>query len=139
MDREELNQLVERARASLSEADYRKVKGMAEAVRPAGLGRGTRTLFRYQIRTRDVVIQSCEECSIRLRQIAQMTVSDLFGRLDPPWKVRYVMPIRDERKWRGGRLFEAQQKGTCLGNGKPIGWSLGQYPQKSKLRNRAAR
>lgn len=32
MDREELNQLVERARASLSGEDYRKVKGMAEAL-----------------------------------------------------------------------------------------------------------
>ncbi|MBV9480599.1 MAG: IS66 family transposase [Acidobacteria bacterium] len=32
MDREELNQLVERAHASLSEGDYRKVKGMAEAL-----------------------------------------------------------------------------------------------------------
>jgi transposase len=32
MNREELNQLVERARASLSEGDYRKVKGMAEAL-----------------------------------------------------------------------------------------------------------
>src|SRR5207244_13660113 len=32
MDREELNQLVERARASLAEEDYRKVKGMAEAL-----------------------------------------------------------------------------------------------------------
>ena len=31
MDREELNQLVERARAGLT-ADYRKVKGMAEAL-----------------------------------------------------------------------------------------------------------
>ena len=32
MDREELKQLVERARASLSGEDYRKVKGMAEAL-----------------------------------------------------------------------------------------------------------
>ena len=32
MDREELNQLVERARAALSQEDYRKVKGMAEAL-----------------------------------------------------------------------------------------------------------
>lgn len=32
MDREELNQLVERARTSLAEEDYRKVKGMAEAL-----------------------------------------------------------------------------------------------------------
>ncbi|HVH87541.1 MAG TPA: hypothetical protein VM912_12510 [Terriglobales bacterium] len=32
MDREELNQLVERARASLSAEDYRKVKGMAAAL-----------------------------------------------------------------------------------------------------------
>src|SRR5215471_13308212 len=32
MDRDELNQLVERARASLSAEDYRKVKGMAEAL-----------------------------------------------------------------------------------------------------------
>jgi transposase len=32
MNREELNQLVERARASLSPEDYRKVKGMAEAL-----------------------------------------------------------------------------------------------------------
>ena len=32
MDREELNQLVERAQASLSAEDYRKVKGMAEAL-----------------------------------------------------------------------------------------------------------
>ena len=32
MDRDELNQLVERARASLSTEDYRKVKGMAEAL-----------------------------------------------------------------------------------------------------------
>jgi hypothetical protein len=32
MDREELHQLVERARASLSLEDYRKVKGMAEAL-----------------------------------------------------------------------------------------------------------
>src|SRR5215831_17531155 len=32
MDREELNQLVERARTSLAKEDYRKVKGMAEAL-----------------------------------------------------------------------------------------------------------
>src|SRR5215471_11961164 len=32
MDREELNQLVERARTCLAEEDYRKVKGMAEAL-----------------------------------------------------------------------------------------------------------
>ena len=32
MDREELKQLVERAQASLSAEDYRKVKGMAEAL-----------------------------------------------------------------------------------------------------------
>src|SRR5215470_19083927 len=32
MDREELNQLVERARTSLAEEDYHKVKGMAEAL-----------------------------------------------------------------------------------------------------------
>jgi len=32
MDREELNQLVERARTSLGKEDYRKVKGMAEAL-----------------------------------------------------------------------------------------------------------
>lgn len=32
MDREELNQLVERARTALSPEDYRKVKGMAEAL-----------------------------------------------------------------------------------------------------------
>jgi transposase len=32
MNREELNQLVERARASLAEEDYRKVKGIAEAL-----------------------------------------------------------------------------------------------------------
>ena len=32
MDREELNQLVERARTSLAAEDYRKVKGMAEAL-----------------------------------------------------------------------------------------------------------
>ena len=32
MDREELNQLVERARTALSQEDFRKVKGMAEAL-----------------------------------------------------------------------------------------------------------
>jgi hypothetical protein len=32
MDREELHQLLERARASLAEEDYRKVKGMVEAL-----------------------------------------------------------------------------------------------------------
>jgi hypothetical protein len=32
MNREELNQLLERARASLREEDYRKVKGLAEAL-----------------------------------------------------------------------------------------------------------
>src|SRR5262249_55760170 len=52
-------------------------------------------LFRYQIRTRGVRIQGREERAIRLRQIAQMTVSDLFGCLDPAWKVRYIMPIGD--------------------------------------------
>ena len=31
MNREELNPLLERARASLAEEDYRKVKGMVEA------------------------------------------------------------------------------------------------------------
>ena len=33
MDREELNQLVERARTSLADEDYRRVKGMAERSR----------------------------------------------------------------------------------------------------------
>ena len=32
MDREELNQLVERARASLSAEEYRKLKGVVEAL-----------------------------------------------------------------------------------------------------------
>ena len=32
MNREELNQLLERTRASLAEEDYRKVKGLVEAL-----------------------------------------------------------------------------------------------------------
>ena len=67
----------------------------------------TKALFGYQIGTRDVLIQGREERTIRLRQMAQMTLRDLFGRLDPTGKVRHIMPIRDARKWCGRLPFAA--------------------------------
>ena len=43
-----------------------------------------------------------------------MTVSDLFGYLDPAWKVRNIMPIRDEPKsTRGASYRRSKRERAC--------------------------
>jgi hypothetical protein len=67
-----------------------------------------------------------------------MTVSDLFWRLDPTWKVRYVTPIRDERKWAWGRVLVRSNRERAWATVNPR-LELGEYPQKSEFCNRATR
>ncbi len=49
------------------------------------------TLPRNQIRSRNVFVQSGEDGTVCIRELAQVTIGNLLGRSDPTGKMRNVM------------------------------------------------
>ena len=85
------------------------------------------------MRTGDILVQRCENCAIRTREVAQVAIGNLPGRSDPAGKIRDIVVVGDELETDGRRLLEAQQQGAGLGNRESVGRSLGQDTHEPEL------
>ena len=70
---------------------------------------GTRTLLRYRVRSRNVLVQSREHCTVCSRKLAQVTIRYLFRRPDPMGEMRNIVCVRNEPERSGLRFLELQQ------------------------------
>ena len=66
-----------------------------------------------------------------------MAVGNLPGSADPGGKIRDIVVVGNERESGVSCPLQAQQQGAGVGNGEPVGRSLGEHAGKSKLRDGA--